>query len=51
MRHPLIDLLKNNTPKACGCPGCKISRDPNSGYQPCHARHPDWAPKSPPKSL
>ncbi len=20
----------------CSCEGCKISRDPNSGYQPCH---------------
>lgn len=25
----------------CQCEGCKISRDPNSGYQPCHNYYPD----------
>ncbi|AUR92970.1 hypothetical protein NVP1181O_06 [Vibrio phage 1.181.O._10N.286.46.C9] len=24
----------------CNCDGCKISRDPNSGYQPCHKTAP-----------
>lgn len=36
--------LKHDKPKApppppknkCNCQGCKISRDPDSGYQPCH---------------
>ncbi|UZV41250.1 hypothetical protein vBVpaMR16F_184 [Vibrio phage vB_VpaM_R16F] len=22
--------------KLCQCDGCKMSRDPNQGYQPCH---------------
>lgn len=24
--------------KQCQCDGCKISRDPNQGYQPCHKK-------------
>jgi hypothetical protein len=29
----LKQLFKSNK---CQCDGCKISRDPRSGYQPCH---------------
>lgn len=33
-----VATYKEMKDKPCQCDGCKMSRDPNQGYQPCHKK-------------